>query len=49
LKEGDVVSYDTIVARTNLPGAVEVVNVAATLHLQPDEVREFIPKKWEIL
>ena len=35
---GEEVSWDTVVARTFLPGAVELVNVAARLGIEPAEV-----------
>jgi hypothetical protein len=38
VKQGDRVSWDTVVARTHLPGSAELVNVANKLGLDPEEV-----------
>ena len=38
VKEGERVQWDQVVARTYLPGSVEMVNVAARLGLEPAEV-----------
>lgn len=45
VKEGDVVTDDTIVARTEIPGDPEVVNVATTLAVEPDEAKGYMLKK----
>lgn len=43
--QGDRVSADTVVARTELPGKVHSVNVANLLGIAPDEIREYLSKK----
>ena len=45
VKVGDRVSPDTVVARTNLPGAVEPVNVANLLGVPPEDVPLCMLKK----
>ncbi|MDH4222165.1 MAG: hypothetical protein OEV55_01350 [candidate division Zixibacteria bacterium] len=45
VKVGDKVTPDTVVARTNLPGNVEPVNVANILALPPEDVPEHMLKK----
>lgn len=45
VKVGDEVSYDQVVARTDLPGRVEMVNLAARLGLDPAELPEILLKK----
>lgn len=42
---GDKVSYDTIVARTDVPGDPELVKATAILGVDADEVRDFVTKK----
>jgi hypothetical protein len=42
---GDRVSYDTIVARTDVPGDPELVKATAILGVDADEVRDFVTKK----
>lgn len=42
---GDKVSADTIVARTNLPGNVQTVNVAGLLGVLPEDIRSCMLKK----
>ena len=42
---GEEVSWDTVVARTFLPGAVELVNVAARLGIEPAEVEGALLKR----
>lgn len=42
---GDRVEWDTVVARTFLPGNVDMVNVAAKLGLEPSEVPECMLRK----
>jgi hypothetical protein len=45
VKRGDQVSSDTVVARTELPGTVEPVNVANVLGVPPQDVPEAMVKK----
>ena len=45
VKKGDKVSYDTIVARTDVPGDPELVKATAILGVDADEVRDFVTKK----
>lgn len=42
--EGDRVTADTVVARTELPGKVHSVNVANLLGIAPDEIRDYLIK-----
>ena len=44
-KEGDIVTYDQIVAKTQLPGEVHLMNVANMLGLEPEETKEYMLKK----
>ena len=41
---GQEVSWDTVVAKTNLPGSVSMVNIAAMLGVEPSEVPECMLK-----
>ncbi len=45
VKEGDKVSYDQVVAKTDLPGNVIPVNIANQLGVAANEVRECMMKK----
>jgi hypothetical protein len=45
VKKGDRVSSDTVVARTELPGVVEPINVANILGVPPQDVPENMLKK----
>jgi hypothetical protein len=45
VKKGDRVTSDTVVARTELPGVVEPINVANILGLPPQDVPEAMIKK----
>ncbi|RLE50004.1 MAG: hypothetical protein DRJ21_02005, partial [Candidatus Methanomethylicota archaeon] len=45
VKEGDKVNYDTIVARTNLPGDIRIISAAAILGVEPDELMHYMLKK----
>jgi hypothetical protein len=45
VKSGDKVSPDTVVARTELPGTVEPVNVANILGIPPEDVFDAMIKK----
>jgi hypothetical protein len=45
VKVGDIVKADTIVAKTELPGDVTIVNVMGLLGLEANEVLEFMVKK----
>ncbi|MGD2201471.1 MAG: hypothetical protein PVJ38_07570, partial [Candidatus Bathyarchaeota archaeon] len=44
VEEGDTVSYDTIVARTKVPGDPQLVKVSAVLGIDEDEVEAFLFK-----
>jgi hypothetical protein len=43
--KGDVVTSDTVVARTHLPGNVQLVNVASKLGLPPEDLPTVMVKK----
>ena len=45
VKKGDRVKFSDIVAKTDLPGNVELVNVASKLSVEPKELREYMMKK----
>ncbi len=45
VKVGDKVTPDTVVARTNLPGNVEPINIANILGLPPEDVPEHMLRK----
>lgn len=45
VKEGDLVRRDQVVARTDLPGNVQTVNVVNLLGIAPDEIEEYMLKK----
>ncbi|MGH7251475.1 MAG: hypothetical protein ACREIK_06420 [Nitrospiraceae bacterium] len=44
-KAGDRVRAETVIARAELPGKVQVVNVANLLGVAPDEIRDYLVKK----
>jgi len=44
VKEGDRVTAETVVARTELPGNVQPVNVAGLLSIPPQEVKSVMLK-----
>jgi len=43
--EGDAVSADQVVAKTDLPGNVQPINVANLLSIEPADIKEFMLKK----
>jgi len=45
VQEGDTVSCDTIVAKTTLPGEIQIVNVASALEITPEETERCMLKK----
>jgi hypothetical protein len=45
VKEGDAVSADQVVAKTDLPGNVQPINIANLLSLEPADIKEFMLKK----
>jgi hypothetical protein len=45
VKEGDTVTHDQIVATTQIPGEVHLMNVANMLGLEPEETKEYMQKK----
>jgi hypothetical protein len=45
VKEGEVVSADQVVAKTDLPGNVRPINVANLLSIEPADIKEFMLKK----
>jgi hypothetical protein len=45
VRSGDRVKPETVVARTELPGKVHVVNVANLLGVAPDEIQDYLSKK----
>ncbi|TYB31310.1 MAG: hypothetical protein FXF47_04695 [Candidatus Mcinerneyibacterium aminivorans] len=44
VKKGDKVSYDQVIARTELPGNVQPLNVANKLGIAPEEVKDVMLK-----
>jgi hypothetical protein len=44
-KEGDIVSYDKIVARTEISGNPEIVKVAMLLGIEPEDIERFMDIK----
>jgi len=45
VKKGEVVSADQVVAKTDLPGNVQPINIANLLSLEPADIKEFMLKK----
>jgi len=45
VKEGGAVDADQVVAKTDLPGNVQPINVANLLSLEPADIKEFMLKK----
>lgn len=45
VKEGETVGFDTIVARTSVPGGVEIVKLVHLLGVDPDDVGRYVRKK----
>jgi len=45
VKPGDRVTHDQVVARTNLPGDVESINIAHRLSLEPGDLPQYMRKK----
>ncbi|HEC77612.1 MAG TPA: hypothetical protein ENI34_00530 [candidate division WOR-3 bacterium] len=45
VKKGDKVKAEQVVARTNLPGNVQTLNIAGLLGILPDEIEEAMLKK----
>jgi hypothetical protein len=45
VKEDDAVSADQVVAKTDLPGNVQPINIANLLSLEPADIKEFMLKK----
>ena len=45
VEKGQAVSPDTIVARTNIPGNPQTVNIANLLGVEPEDIVEFMKKK----
>jgi hypothetical protein len=43
-KEGDTVTHDQVVARTQVPGEVHLINVANALGVDPEEISQFMLK-----
>ncbi|MCJ7506716.1 hypothetical protein MUP05_09685 [Candidatus Bathyarchaeota archaeon] len=44
VKEGDTVKHDQVVARTQVPGEVHLINVANALGVDPEEISQFMLK-----
>lgn len=44
-KEGDTVTHDQVVARTQVPGDVQLINAANALGVDPEEIAQFMLKK----
>jgi hypothetical protein len=45
VKKGDKVKAESVVASTNLPGNVFMVNIANLLSIEPHEIKDFLKKK----
>ena len=45
VKQGEVVTSDTVVARTHLPGNVQLLNIASKLGLPPEDLPAVMQKK----
>lgn len=45
VREGEKVGFDTVVARTSVPGGVEIVKLVHLLGIDPDEVAMYMRKK----
>jgi hypothetical protein len=45
VNEGDMVDFDTVVARTSVPGGVEVVKLVHLLGIDPEDVGRYLRKK----
>ncbi|MDD3626344.1 MAG: hypothetical protein PHV06_03415 [bacterium] len=45
VNEGDIVDFDKIVAKTELPGNITAINIANRLNVLPSELHEFMMKK----
>lgn len=45
VKEGERVEFDTVVARTSVPGGVEIVKLVHLLGIDPDDVGRYLTKK----
>jgi len=45
VKEGDAVDADQVVAKTDLPGNVQPINIANILSLEPADIKEFMLKQ----
>jgi len=43
-KEGDTVTHDQVVARTQVPGEVHLINVANALGVDPEEISQYMLK-----
>ena len=43
-KEGDTVTHDQVVAKTQVPGEVHLINVANALGVDPEEISQFMLK-----
>jgi len=44
VKEGDTVTHDQVVAKTQVPGEVHLINVANALGVDPEEMKQFMLK-----
>jgi hypothetical protein len=45
VKEGDTVAHDQIVAKTQIPGEVHLINVANLLGIEPEDIDAYMRKK----
>jgi len=45
VKEGGTVTHDQVVARTQVPGEIHLINVANALGVDPEEIPQFMLKK----
>lgn len=45
VKEGDTVTHDKIVARTQIPGKIQLMNIANMLGVEPEDIGTYMLKK----
>jgi len=45
VKEGDIVTHDQVVAKTQVPGEIHLINVANALGVDPEETSQYMLKK----
>ena len=42
VKKNDIVNSDTIIASTEIPGNVQMINIANELNIDPDQIEKFM-------